>query len=137
MAKGREVHTAKLAEEDVVKIKQLFVEYNLGDREIGRLFGVNECTIGNIRRKKSWKHVCPDLNFKSSGPMARGMFAKKLHGEDIPIIRQMSKEGVDNITIGNKFKVSPATIAGILSGKNLEALLINAWQALVRINESY
>lgn len=116
MPRGVECHTAILDEEMVIAIKKLFVEYKLGDRDIGRIFGVSEGTVHNIRIGVAWKHVASDLVFNDKGPNGRGEFAKKLSGADIPIIRKMAADGLNNQTIGRKFNVAPATIRGILLG---------------------
>lgn len=115
MCNGENVHTALLSEEDVIKIKNLFVEYLLSDTEIGNLFGVSNSTISNIRRKVAWKHILPNLVFEPKSPFGRGV-AKKLYAEDIPIIRELSKSGKSNIQIAKKYNVAPATIRGILLG---------------------
>lgn len=115
MCHGSDIHTSLLNEEDVVKIKYLFVEHLLGDTEIGNMFGVNNSTISNIRRKIAWKHILPELEFEAKSPFGRGV-SKKLHAEDIPIIRELSKSGLDNTTIAKKYNVAAATIRGILIG---------------------
>jgi hypothetical protein len=115
MTKSEDVHTAILTIADVEQIKQLFVEYKLGDTEIGALFGANNSTISNIRRGLSWKDVLPELKFEKKSPVGRGV-GKKLCGEDIPLIRKMSKDGIACADIARKFNVAFATIRGILLG---------------------
>jgi len=115
MTEGAKVHTAVLCDEDVAKIKTLFVEYKLGDTEIGELFGVNNSTISNIRRGISWKRVLPELTFERKSPFGRGV-GKKLCGEDIPKIRAAYKFGRSKKEIGEMFGVHSATIGGIIKG---------------------
>jgi hypothetical protein len=115
MANGVEIHTSLLKEEDVIKIKQLFVEHKLGDTEIGKMFGANNSTISNIRRKIAWKHVLPELEYPSKSPFGRGV-AKKLRAEDIPLIRKLASEGIKPMHIAIQFNVSSGTIGGILNG---------------------
>ncbi len=115
MPKSSEIHTAKLTDDDVLEIKKLFVEYRLGDTQIGEQFGVDNSTISNIRRGISWKEVGKELIFNNKSPTGRGI-SKKLSGEDIPKIRQLSKEGHSNAAIGKIFKVNGGTIYGIING---------------------
>lgn len=117
VAYGSNVHTALLDNSKVEAIKLLFVEYSLGDTEIGKIFGVNNSTISNIRRKIAWKHVRPDLIFETKSPFGRGS-NKKLCGEDIPKIRILHKEGHSRDALAKLFKVNSGTIGSILSGKN-------------------
>lgn len=115
MCNGIDVHTSILDEEAVKKIKQLFVEHKLGDTEIGKMFGANNSTISNIRRKLAWKHVLPDLEYPVKSPMGRGV-GKKLTGDDIPVIRTMAVDGIKIPEIAKTFCVAQATISGILNG---------------------
>lgn len=116
MCAGADVHTAVLNVDSVTAIKKLFVEYKLGDTEIGALFGVNNSTVSNIRRGIAWKTVAPELKFDRVSPQGRAM-SKKLTGEDIPKIRAMRTAGLSCPEIGRKFNVASATIQGILLGK--------------------
>lgn len=115
-AHNESVHTARLSVADVEKIKALFVEYKLNDTEIGDIFGVNNSTISNIRRKIAWKNILPDLIYERKSPSGRGM-TKKLSAEDIPIIRHLISEGHSVEAVGKLYKVNPGTINGIISGK--------------------
>lgn len=54
---GSKNGSAKLSEEDVVKIKHLLQTTKLTMKEIGQMFDVNVSTINNIKRNKSWKEV--------------------------------------------------------------------------------
>lgn len=48
---------AKLKKEQVVEIKRLLKETILFQREIGKMFGVTNSTISNIKCGKLWKHL--------------------------------------------------------------------------------
>lgn len=111
---GEAVHTAILTEKNVLEIKNLFVEYILGDSQIGNLFGVSDSTISNIRRGLSWKTVAPELIFKNKSPSSK---LKKLFAEDIPVIRQMVNSGLSFQEVSKEFGVHPNTIKGIIVGK--------------------
>jgi transposase len=114
---GDDRNDTKLKEVDVIAIKQLFVEYKLSNEEIGTMYGVSRSTISQIRNLNNWKHIAPELVFKSSSPCAKGA-KKKLFGEDIPIIRKMYRDGLSCIQIGRKYNVHESTIGSIISGKN-------------------
>jgi len=46
-----------LTERDIIQIKRYLSEGNLSQKEIGKMFGVNQATISNIKTGKSWKHL--------------------------------------------------------------------------------
>lgn len=54
-AKGERQGQSKLCNEQVWKIRALADNYN--NAEIGRMFGVNACTVSAIVNRKSWKHI--------------------------------------------------------------------------------
>lgn len=61
-AKQRHVHGAlhpfaKLTDEEVQKIRELYATGNYRQRDIGSMFGVCKTTIGTIVRGEKWKHV--------------------------------------------------------------------------------
>lgn len=113
MMKGSRVHTAVLNENDVSEIKELFVEYELNDTEIGKLYNVTAETIGAIRHKRSWKDVRPELSFSSESPKR----LRKLQAEDIPEIRAMHEEGFTNHAIAAVYGVHYMTIHNIIIRK--------------------
>ena len=51
--RGGSAHHAKLTEQDVVEIRASL----LGYRRLAKLYGVNRCTIGAIKRGETWRHV--------------------------------------------------------------------------------
>ena len=64
--KGRDYHRgvpgeqhprAKLTNEKVLKIRELYQIGFGSQRQLGRLFGVSQATIMNILTRKSWKHI--------------------------------------------------------------------------------
>lgn len=54
---GSKNGSAKLSEEDVVKIKHLLQTTELTMKEIGQMFNVDKSTINNIKRNKNWKVI--------------------------------------------------------------------------------
>tara|TARA_R110000765_G_scaffold48048_1_gene98504 strand:- start:1104 stop:1514 length:411 start_codon:yes stop_codon:yes gene_type:complete len=54
-AKGEDAHWAKLTEKNVKYIRANVDK--LGQREMGRMFGVTHGTIGLVLKGQTWKHV--------------------------------------------------------------------------------
>lgn len=54
--KGESVNTSRLTEDDVLKIRGLLNE-GLSMAIIGKMFGVGDSAIFNIKHRVSWKHV--------------------------------------------------------------------------------
>lgn len=63
---GEHHHMAKLTDNDVLEIRILFRDTNLGNTAIGKMFMVNRQTIGDIRNRGAWSHVQlqDDQNYK-------------------------------------------------------------------------
>lgn len=57
--KGRDVHTAKLTDEDVIYIRSVYKSHHkqYGCCALGRLYGVCNTTINKIVNNKTWKHL--------------------------------------------------------------------------------
>lgn len=56
-ARGEKVNTAILSELDVLQIRELYRNTSHPQSKIGQLFGVSQCTISDIIRGKTWKHI--------------------------------------------------------------------------------
>lgn len=108
---GSQKTLAKINEKDVLDIQALF-EAGVADFEIAEEFGVTSGVISAIRLGKTWKHVSGKV-FLPSGPNP----VKKLSAEDIPTIRQMIRDGVNDADIGRLYKVARGTINQIRQGK--------------------
>lgn len=54
---GEENGRALVTESDVRKIRAIYQEGNLSQREIGEMFGLTQMTISDIIRRKTWKNV--------------------------------------------------------------------------------
>jgi hypothetical protein len=54
---GSKHSKAKLTEKDIPKIRQLLSEGRLTHKQIASMFGVTSMTIGDIKHKRSWKHI--------------------------------------------------------------------------------
>lgn len=102
---------AKLTEKDVLEIQAAF-EAGEKDFVLAKKYGVTSGVISSIRLGKTWKHVSGKV-FAPSGPSP----VKKLSGEDIPVIRQMFRDGFNDADIGCKFNVARGTINQIRQGK--------------------
>ena len=109
MCHGEAHKDSKLTESLVESIKLLFAE-DWSDTEIVKKFNLTFGVVSKIRRKITWSHVRPDIEYPY---VAR----KKLSGEDIPNIRSLYREGRGLAAIGRIFNVHPATISGIINGR--------------------
>lgn len=54
---GEKTHNAKLTEDDVRTIRNLYDSGNYYQREIGDMFNIKDSTVCNIVNRKTWKHV--------------------------------------------------------------------------------
>lgn len=59
--RGSKHSQAKLTEEDVFEIFRMASE-GLGPQEISRRFNLTRGAVGNILKRRSWKHINPVLN---------------------------------------------------------------------------
>ncbi|TPF18111.1 GIY-YIG nuclease family protein [Priestia megaterium] len=55
--KGSKMHSSKLNETKVYKIKEMLFIENVSPREIALIFGVGRATITDIKFNRTWKHV--------------------------------------------------------------------------------
>ena len=62
--KGEQIGNSVLNEDKVLEIIDLLLNSNLSLQKIGEKFGVSRHTIFDIKRKKSWKHLTENINFK-------------------------------------------------------------------------
>lgn len=53
--KGEQVHTSKLTNKQVIKIRKLKGKFT--QKEIGKMFNVRENSILNIFKNRTWKHL--------------------------------------------------------------------------------
>jgi len=60
--KGSSHGKSKLNEQQVLKIKQMFID-GYSDKEIASIYDVSRGTINPIRRNKTWKHVVLEGGF--------------------------------------------------------------------------
>ena len=65
-SKGSKIGTAKLNEQQVAEIKDLFNNTKLTQQQIGDLFGVDQTTISLIKMGKRWQHVQSQSGAKSA-----------------------------------------------------------------------
>jgi hypothetical protein len=56
-AKGVGAHKAKLTENEVRVIRNLYAETNITYRRLGVIFDLDNSSIGDLINRKSWKHV--------------------------------------------------------------------------------
>lgn len=63
-AKGEQIGSSILKENEVFEIIDLLLNSSLSLQKIGDIFKVSRYTIFDIKRKKSWKHLTKNINFK-------------------------------------------------------------------------
>lgn len=109
--RGEDKSTAKLTEKDVLEIQTAFEE-GVKDFILAKRYNVSSGVISAIRLGRSWKHVSGKV-FRPSGPNP----VKKLTAEDIPVIRQYFKDGLNDAEIARKYNIARGTINQIRQGK--------------------
>ena len=60
---GSKNNQSKLIEEEVLEIIELFKTTDLNNREIGDRYSVNDETIRNIRKGRTWTHLTKNFKF--------------------------------------------------------------------------
>lgn len=55
--RGESQYLAKLTEEQVIKIRELYATGNYTQQELANKFNVLQCTISDIINNKTWKHI--------------------------------------------------------------------------------
>jgi hypothetical protein len=55
--RGIDNNKSKLSEEDVLKIRKMYGENNITQRELGKLFNVSQTNIKEIVKFRTWKHL--------------------------------------------------------------------------------
>jgi len=56
-AKGEMQSLSKLTTRDILKIRSLYSTNEKNQIELGKIFGVDNATISDITRRKTWKHI--------------------------------------------------------------------------------
>lgn len=57
MHKGSNNNSAKLTEEDVIKIKMLLKNGEMTQKEIAKIYNVSSVCIGSIKRNETWSFI--------------------------------------------------------------------------------
>ena len=107
--RGSRNNHSKLGRTHVVEIRARFSKGE-SCRSISEDFDVAESSISNIIRGKSWAHV--------PGAVTHGRGKRvKLSEADVRDIRKLKIGGESNVVIGERFGVTRASIANIISGR--------------------
>ena len=56
-ARGEKQHTSKLTEKQVLRIRKLYQDRKMTQKELGKKYKVNPSTISDIITRVSWKHI--------------------------------------------------------------------------------
>lgn len=114
MLKGEQTPIAKLTDESVEKVIELFYA-GMTNQQIGEMFGVARGTISKIRDRKTWRHIRPDvLVFPSTLGNTAGY---KLSIDDVKEIRDLFSKGVSIQDLSKIYKVHNGTINSIVNYK--------------------
>ena len=109
-AQGEDHHAAKLTEENVHDIRELYATGQYSQPQLGKRFGVSHVCIGGIVRGKEWK--------RSGGPLSPNQRHWHLTENDVSRIRELStSKQYSQKAIGQMFGVSQSHISDIVNGK--------------------
>jgi len=116
-SKGEANGLAKLADEDVIEIRELYATGKYTQVELGEMFQVSFATISDIVRRETWQHI--------GGPQIQGGISRHAKGEangrskltqdDVRKIRLLYARGeYSQRELGRMFGVSQRTIGRII-----------------------
>jgi len=64
--KGEHCITSKLTKNDVVKIRKIYKDGGVTQKQIAKIWGVSRSQIGFIVTKKRWKHLKEEVSYRNS-----------------------------------------------------------------------
>ncbi len=102
------IHHKKLTSDDVIKIKEMLQEGKYRLKDIADMFETTSSNILCIKKGISWKNV----GFLDIKPTTR----TKLKKEDIPVIKELYKNGMSQVKIGEIYGVKKNTISQAING---------------------
>ena len=117
--------SAKLNEDQIITIKQLYYQGGCSQNVIARQFGVSQSQIGRIVRGIRWtSSPKPDQTLKPNNSAGSKNGRAKLTDDNVLSIRRMHhKEGVPVKDIMKKFDMSKVQLCAILRGDSWQHLL--------------
>jgi hypothetical protein len=115
---------SKLAKEDVVEIKQQYINTEKSTHDLADEFNVGSSTIGSIIRGESWSHVDPEVPDSIRGQKVR---SGENHGmttltmEDAREIREKYEPYQTTYNdLANEYDVSDSAIERIVKGRSFQ-----------------
>lgn len=117
MVVRKRTRNVKLTVKQVVEIKKMFKE-GVSARNIARKYNVNETTISDIRKKRTWKHVDVDMGLE------KRHFNAKLTDDQVREIKQLLLVKERVCVIAKKYEVAHSLISNIKSGKVWKHVII-------------
>ncbi len=119
---GEKSPTCKLTDKQILEIKQLFVENNLSNTEIAKLYNVSICLIGLIRNGKSRTEIKLSENedysiLESNNTINNRRTNVKLNENDVIKIRELLNGGMKISEVSKLYNVNSNAIGDIKSNK--------------------
>ncbi|MCF7910854.1 MAG: HNH endonuclease [Melioribacteraceae bacterium] len=113
--------SAKLKNNDIPNIIDLYINKNQTFLDISKLYGVSETVINEILNGKLWKNITKNynLNFNQINNIKKkNMLRNKLNESDVINIRKLFKQGYSKAQISRKYNLGPTTITNIIDYKS-------------------
>jgi len=108
-ARGERHPNAKLTEETVILICEMILD-GKDNTYISKIFGVNKCTISNIRGGRIWRHITDVFDISKD--------AKRRVGKDGSIkVLELLGLGIQKEEIAKMFNVKERSIRNIRAGR--------------------
>lgn len=113
---------AKLTWEQVREIRETYAKGGLSQRLLGLQYGLTQSGIEGIVLGRTWKEegmLLPESGtmYERNTKRGAGIANAKLTEADIPVIRQLAREGWKQRDIAARFGVTQCPIARVLAGK--------------------
>lgn len=118
---GSRNRQSKLTEDQAVEIRRLYAAGSYTQREIGRLFGVNDSVVSTIVRGRGWKHTLPEGFTSAHNYRWRG--GNKLTEAQVSRMRRQSQDGITDTDLAAMYGVTDRSIRKIRRGDSWKHLL--------------
>ena len=109
--KGEDRYCAKLTDEQVLKIRELYRTKQLDQYQLARAYGVKQSMISLITRGEKWKHLNKEGEVFDTTPK------NKLDAEKVIEIRKLISSGLAIKQVAKKFCVTRGAIHKIIKGQ--------------------
>jgi hypothetical protein len=121
-AKGVRCHSAKITDNDVIRIRQLYRE-GKWPSDLAQEYGIGAGAIRKIVRGETWKHVSSNAGLPAERTHSKPFpgtknSQAKLTEDKVRRIRELYQTGRSYASLAKLFQVSKRTIANIITYKN-------------------